>query len=422
MIRAMTDLGPLSYADAAWLHMDEPGNLMIINGLLRLSERAELASMRQRLADRFLGHDRFCWTVVDPPLGGPRWQSSGQAPDLNYHLVHASVDNEAALLELVGQLMAQPLDRAQPLWQVHVVDLPDHTALIIRLHHALGDGVAMMHVLSTLTDAPMDTYNVPHLRPLISPWRQARAVGRAVLDLVTQVLLKPEPATPYKGPLGLPKRAAVSRALRLDSVKAIEKLVGCTVNDVLLTCLAGALRDYLLRRGHQLAPKLSLRVVMPVDLRAAGDELLGNRFGLAFVSLPVGESDPLKRLREVQQHLVHLKRTPHAQVIYAILKLAGWLPRPLELALVRLFGSRATAVATNVPGPKTPLSIDGHPIADLMFWVPRSGRLGLGVSIISYAGDVRVGIASDPGLIADPQDLVDSFQRAFEELQGLLAG
>ena len=99
------------------------------------------------------------------------------------------------------------------------------------------------------------------------------------------------------------RRAAVSRALRLDSVKAIEKLVGCTVNDVLLTCLAGALRDYLLRTGHQLSPKLSLRVVMPVDLRAAGDELLGTRFGLAFVSLPVGESDPHKRLRQVQQHL-----------------------------------------------------------------------------------------------------------------------
>jgi hypothetical protein len=416
----MMDVGPLSSADAAWLHMDEPGNLMVINGLLRLTERADLGQLRQRLAQSFSQHDRFNYQAVDPAWGGPRWQSSGQALDLSYHVVHTQVENETQLLQLVGQLMAQPLDRSRPLWQVHIVDLPDTTAIIIRLHHALGDGVAMMHVLSTLTDAPMETYQVPHLRALPSVFRQARAVGRAVFDLVTQVLLRSEPATPLKGPLSLPKRAAVSRSLPLASVKSIEKLVGCTVNDVLLACLAGGLRDYLGRRSYPLKPGLKLRVVMPVDLRSPGDDWLGNRFGLAFVSLPVGQADPRQRLLEIQEHVAHLKRTPHAQVIYAILKLAGWLPRKWELALVRLFGSRATAVATNVPGPKNRLAIVGHPVGDLMFWVPRSGRLGLGISIISYAGEVRVGIASDPGLIEDPQDLVDSFHKSFEELEGLL--
>ncbi|MEW6284562.1 MAG: WS/DGAT domain-containing protein, partial [Candidatus Eremiobacterota bacterium] len=388
----------LTPADAAWLHMEEPGNVMNINGVFVLDGPLEVGRLRRRLEERLLSFERFRCKVVHPVLGWPRWEVDPEF-DLDRHLVVESSTGD--LMERVGELLSQPLDRAHPLWRMHAVDLGGRWALIARLHHSMGDGVALMHVLGRLADRVPETYRTPHPPGRLAWLRSAR-------ELVSDVLLRPEPATALKGPLGTVKRAAVSRPIPLEAIKAMGRRAGCSVNDVLLSALAGSLREHV--------GEVEVRAVMPVDLRRAEDDRLGNRFGLIFVPLPVGMADPLARAREVHRRLERLKGSAQPLILFAILSLAGRLPVGVESLLVRIFGSRATAVVTNVPGPRQMLEIDGQPLRELMFWVPQSGRLGLGVSLISYADTVRIGVAADAGLLPRPEDLVVGFHRALEEL------
>lgn len=389
--------------------MEEPGNLMTITGLFRFDAPLERQAVRDLVVGRLLSHARFRSRVVEPPLGWPRWEIDREV-DLDHHLVSVDTTPES-LMELVGVLMSRPLDRSRPLWQMHLVNMGSDSALIMRVHHCLGDGVAMMRVLFSLAD------DLPSPVSRVRAWDTPgpRVWLDALKDLVLKVLLRPEPCTALKGPLGPRKVAAVSAPLDLAAIKRVEKKVGGTVNDVLLATLTGALRRYL--AGHGSTVPGEVRVVMPVDLRSPADRRLGNQFGLAFAALSVGIAEPLARLHESRRRLDVLKRSPQSAILYGILRLAGCLPVAVEMALVRLFGSRATAVATNVHGPEQRLTMAGRPLTDLMFWVPQSGRLGLGVSIISYAGEVRVGVAADAGLIPDPQELVDEFHRAFHELE-----
>lgn len=396
----------MSAADAAWLHMEQPENLMNITGVLQFEHPLGLSDV-QALAARLARYDRFRCRVEES-LRGPCWVPQADF-DVSRHVRETGAP--AGLMALVGELLATPLDRARPLWEMHLVQLPQGAAVVVRLHHAIGDGVAMMHVLGGLADRPPGHPAGGHgrARPGAAAW-----VWGAV-HLVRQVLLRPEPPTSLKGPLGQRKLAVVSPPLPLDRVKRVGRALGATVNDVLLASLAGALHGYLESREES----LSLRLVMPVDLRRLHDERLGNRFGLAFVELPVGVSDPGRQLAECKRRLDDLKGSPQAALVYAVLKAAGRLPVWGERLLVEIFGARATAVATNVPGPQEPLTLAGRPLRQMMFWVPQSGRLGLGVSILSYAGEVRVGVAADAGLIPDPESLVQGYAASFERLAAL---
>lgn len=396
----------LSAADAAWLHMEQPENLMNITGVMQFEQPVRLAEA-QAFAARLGAHDRFRCRVEES-AGGPRWVAQ---PDFDASRHVREVSAPAGLMALVGELLGTPLDRSRPLWEMHLVQLPVGSALVVRLHHALGDGVAMMHVLGTLADAPPPHPAGAHGRARPGP----AAWLRGAVNLVRRVLLRPEPETPLKGSLGCRKLAAVSSPLPLDEVKRVGRALGATVNDVLLAALAGALQGYL----GTCAESLTLRMVMPVDLRRTGDERLGNRFGLVFVELPVGLRDPRHQVAECKRRLDELKTSPQAGLVYALLQLAGRLPLWGESLLVDIFGARATAVATNVPGPRQPLLFGGRPLRQIMFWVPQSGRLALGVSILSYANEVRVGIAADAGLIPDPERLVEEYAASFARLAKL---
>jgi len=139
-----------------------------------------------------------------------------------------------------------------------------------------------------------------------------------------------------------------------------------------------------------------------------------------FLSLPVGIDDPLDRLTELKSRMDKIKGTPEAIVAYGILNAIGIATIRIEDMVVNMFGEKATAVMTNVPGPRETRYFAGQPIKDIMFWVPQSGRLGLGVSIISYAGNVLVGIATDAGLTPDPESIVEAFHREFDDLMELV--
>jgi hypothetical protein len=134
----------------------------------------------------------------------------------------------------------------------------------------------------------------------------------------------------------------------------------------------------------------------------------------------LGIDDPFDRLQELKRRMDQIKNSPEAVVALGILQVTGMVPEQIQDVIVNLFGAKATAVMTNVPGPREPLYLAGQPIRGVMFWVPQSGRLGLGVSILSYNGQVTLGVASDLSLIPDPERIIAGFQLEFEDMLGLV--
>jgi WS/DGAT/MGAT family acyltransferase len=262
----------------------------------------------------------------------------------------------------------------------------------------------------------------------LRPGRVFEVAGRGLASVgaAGHLLLRPaDPETALTGELGVEKRVAWSEEVPLDKVKRIGRITGCTVNDVLLAAVSGALRRYLEGRhpegrdGRAAVP--DVHAAVPVDLRRPDEPIsLGNRFGLVFVSLPVSVKEPLERLFEVRRRMDRLKGSPEAGVALKILAGVGLTSARVQKRLVEWVGAKTTAVITNVPGPREPVHLAGSTVRSMMFWVPMSGRVGLGVSIFSYAGGVRLGVATDAGLVPDPERLVSGFQRQLGGYQRLI--
>jgi WS/DGAT/MGAT family acyltransferase len=229
-------------------------------------------------------------------------------------------------------------------------------------------------------------------------------------------LMPDDSPTRLKGkPVGR-KIVAWGEPIPLDPVKVIGKALGCSVNDVLLSCVAGAVGHYLRGRGDDPAGQ-EIRAMVPVNLRPLEKAYkLGNRFGLVPLVLPIGIEHPLERLAAVNRRMAELKGSYQPVLAFAVLAVAGLLVKPAQDALLGLFAKKATAVMTNVPGPREPLKFCGSTLVQNMFWVPQSGHIGMGVSILSYGGGVQFGLITDHGLCPDPQAIIAGFEPEFEKL------
>jgi diacylglycerol O-acyltransferase len=440
----------MSSVDAAWLGMEDPTNLMMVTGVMTLDGKADLKRLRLLLDRRLAPFGRFHQRVVRPRSRGslPHWQDDPHFEIENHvsHIALPAPGGDKVLREMVSELMSTPLDYTKPLWQMHLIDGYDSGSVVLaRIHHCIGDGIALVRVMLSLTDETATagpprrrTEHVAASTPL--DWLPA-AVGRGVAagqDLISNpeklgdlarlgahgayrlgrlILLPPDPATVFKGELGRRKRAAWSEELPLDDFKLIGKAYGATVNDVLVAATTGALRRYLEKRGESTSG-LSIRASVPVNLRPPDQaHKLGNSFGLVFLSLPVGIVDPARRLRAIKHEMDGLKRSPEALVAFGVLSVMGLAPVEVEQLGLRFFGSKATAVLTNVPGPREPLYLAGLRLHRMMFWVPQSGHLGLGISILSYDGRVMLGVATDEGLVPDPERIVEAFRLEFAAMR-----
>jgi len=422
----------LSNVDASWLRMDEPTNPMVVTGVLVLGRPVTLQRVRGLVQERLLRFSRFRQRVVGR-VGGLSWEDDPRFSLERQVVLERLPANagDAELQALIGDLAIQPFLEGRPLWRIHVVPrYRGGSALVVRIHHCIADGLALVHVLLSLADGAPELAIPSAPDPLEpSPWEMLRAsvasVRRVLPDgaehiaaLVRLLLLTPDPRTRFKGPLGMKKKLVWSRGFPLEDFKRVGRSTGSTVNDVLMAALAGALRRYLLEHGA-VKRGLDVRGVVPVNLRAPGQaHLLGNRFGLVFLQMPLGLGSWQARLAEVRRRMRALKRTPGAAATFELLWMMGVAPRRLFDAVVDLFATKATAVVTNVIGPERPLSILGAPLRQAMFWVPCAGHLGLGVSLLSYAGQVWVGVHSDAGLVPDPERIVSAFEEELEELGG----
>jgi diacylglycerol O-acyltransferase len=452
-----------SSVDTAWLRMDTPTNLAVITGVITFSGQVDIQRLKYTLSKRMLNHKRFLQRARPSAhaLGLPRWELDPDF-DLDWHIQPLSLPEPAdqdALHQAVGEMMSQPLDPDRPLWIFYLVDNYAYgSALICRLHHCIADGLALVQVLLGTADLEPDAQwtesltepvaeesllellfrpamnaartigrtwriaeNLAHegFETLIHPARlhsAARFSKDATLALGKLLLILPDRKTGLRGKCGVAKRAVWSSPIDLEEVKRIAHLMGGTVNDILLSALTGAFRRYLEGRGEPI-DGLNIRGVLPVNLRPPEElDHLGNRFGLVFLSLPVGTRDPLNRLVTLKRRMNAIKDTPEAVVALGILGAIGMSPTQIKNIIISIFGMKGTAVITNVPGPHQPLYIAGQKIETLMFWVPTPANLGVGVSILSYSGQIFLGVATDEGLVPDPENILQCF---YDELDYL---
>jgi WS/DGAT/MGAT family acyltransferase len=413
-----------------------------------------IEALKKVIKQKFLAYRRFGQKAVDT-TGTVYWETDADF-DLDYHVRLTALPGRAGKRELerlTSQLASTPLDQTKPLWQFHLVEkYGGGSALITRIHHCYADGIALVQVLLSLTDTTreakkgsdldkawlkaegkrvkrrfsvdsavrmgekwlakgMEMYRDPSLAAVLANEgvEIAREVGQALA-------LADDPPTVLKGRLGVSKRVAWAEPLDLAEVKNVSRALRCTVNDILMASAAGALRSYMLERGEQL-DGVTIRATVPVNLRPLEHaKQLGNHFGLVFLELPVGEDNPMRRLERIAATMRVLRKSRQAVATFGALAAVGMAPPAVQAFALDMFSRKATTVATNVPGPQMPLYLAGCQITDQMFWVPQTGSIGLGVSILSYNGRVHFGLIADAKLMPDPDSVIRRFQPEFEKM------
>ena len=450
----------LTRLDASFLYLEEPGTPMHVGGVLILEAPpggvdalADLVEARLPLVPRY----RQRVAEVPGHLANPVWVDDPDF-DIAYHLRRNGLPRpgtEAQLLDLVSRLASRPLDRRRPLWEMYLVDGLSHgrVAVITKTHPALVDGLSAIDIGQVLLDVEPDA---PAPEP--AEWRPARppsgtellwealdeyarrpsAIVDAARDAVTDVrstaarltgvaggllrtartTLLPAPHTPLNATVGRQRRVAVARA-ELDDIKKVRKVHGGTVNDVLLTVVAGALRQWLLSRGEPVVAGTSVRALVPVSMQDE-DAAAGNRVSSYLVDLPVGEPNPRVRLARLSYAMRGIAQ--HGQSVGAdsLIALTGFAPPTLHA-----LGARAARglsrrlfnlVVTNVPGPQFPLYAAGSRMLEVFPVVPLARGQGLSIGMTSYDGRVYFGLNADRDSVGDVDILADLIEQEVAEL------
>ncbi|MGH2956995.1 MAG: wax ester/triacylglycerol synthase family O-acyltransferase [Solirubrobacterales bacterium] len=402
---------------------------------------------------------RFRQKITEVPLGieNPVW-SDDTGFDVRRHVRHVAVPRPGRLdqlRDLIGRIMSEPLDMERPLWQLYLIDglRGGRHAYLSKTHHALVDGVAAVDIGMILLD-PKRTPT--RIKPPKDPWRPAepkpgalfaqaaayavqrpfRAAGRAVGHTVRmpvrtagRVIGTAEaftglatagpkvPKSPFNARIGRDRRVAWAKTdlERLKRARAAAE--GSTVNDVILSITAGALRRFLEQRGDPVPDYLV--ALVPVSIRRPGEkDGLGNRISTILVKLPLGEPDPRRRLEMLRDETRRLKESDNARAASLIIEATGWAPPTIN----RLLSSAMSRplifnlVVSNVPGPQQPLYLLGRRLREIYPFVPLSPQNhALSTGMVSYDGRVFFGLAGDRDAVADLDELATAIREAIRE-------
>jgi WS/DGAT/MGAT family acyltransferase len=376
--------------------------------------------------------------------------------DLGYHIRHLALPRPGTLeqlKEIASRILARPLDRQRPLWEIWVIEGlegGEHFALLNKVHHCVTDGAGgadLSQILFSATANVEIPEPVPYLpRPAPSglellghaareraalPLRALRAAQRrvarpgladqlreraAALGQLAQASLRGASETPLNGELS-PHRRFDWLTMPLDDVRDLRRVLGCTVNDVVLATVAGALRRYFIRR--RVDPlRLDFRVAAPVNVRRGEhDGQLGNHVSSWIVRLPLGEPDPLARLASIRALTEELKRSGASSALGMLMSAAEWMPAGLLALGVGLARGPVNMIVTNVPGPQLRLYSVGAPLLGMYPMVPLIPGGGLGIALFSYEGKLCWGFNADYELVPDLRAFVGDLGASFEELR-----
>ncbi|MEM9040762.1 MAG: wax ester/triacylglycerol synthase family O-acyltransferase [Actinomycetota bacterium] len=431
------------------LSLFEGGPLRDADGAIRLDE------LRRHVERRLHRVPRLRQRVREVPLsqGRPVWIDDEQF-DIEYHVRLTSLPrpgNRGQLLDLMSRVQAIPLDRDRPLWEMWFVDglADERVGLMLKTHHALGDGIANVDLALALVDLEPDPPTDDDVRTwypraatprsdllaeaLVEQTTRPWAIGRRALGAVRNprpaidgagnvvrtvrdFLAKPTPA-PWNQAVGAQRRW-VSATVPLESVREVRGHHDATINDVVLAACTGALRMFLEERDAR-PDETPLRAMVPVSLRTDDEhgDTLGNRISLILVDLPIGEPDPAARLADVHQQTSRLKGSPMVDGAQTILDLADGIPQ--IAGPITNFVSRQipmNLVVTNVPGPPIPLFLRGARLEETYPYVEVIDNEGLTIAVVSYDDQLFFGITGDRDVLADLDELASLIIDEFDVL------
>lgn len=453
----------LSPTDATFLRIEtdhEPqhvGSLSVLDGapLRDPDGRLRIDELRAHVARRLSRVPRLRQKVMEVPYsqGTPVWIDDADF-DIEFHVRLTSVPrpgDDEQLATLMSRLQSLPLDRARPLWEMWFVDglADDEVGLVIKTHHALGDGIANVDLALALVDVspePADEPDPPAFRPrpapssrellvdgvvsqMLQPVRLGQSMLRAVRDprpaieattnalrTVAAFFSKPDDA-PWNREVS-PHRRWVHADISLSEARRVKEAHGSSLNDVVLAACTGSLRTFLDAHGEDTHGRV-MKAMVPVSLRGEDEhgDTLGNRVSLFVVELPIDEPDPLARLERIHSMTSELKGSGLVHGADTIVKLADTIP-PLAVQLSRFVTSQIpmNLVITNIPGPPMPLYIRGARIRRVYPYVEVVDNEGLTIAVVSYEDHLYFGITSDRDVVPDLADLAAGIESEFAAL------
>jgi diacylglycerol O-acyltransferase / wax synthase len=443
---------PFSNFDAFLLHIETPTNLMVITCLLFFDQPIDIIELKEIITERWLKFERFQKRVVNTGIirKTPKWEFDPTF-DINAHIQEVeltSPGDESALKDLVNDLMAAPMDMTKPPWKIFLVEnYAEGSVMVARFHHTLADGLSLVNVFTSLGDddarsseggPPSYTHRNPASligRLIVSPLKLTKkAFGvtewalKQSLEMIDNpdyirdtlvdvagnaqmvskyVIGKSDPDTSLHGQSGIAKSSSWSVSIKFEEVKSLGRDLGGTVNDVMLTAITGGLRRYL-EANEEMIDFPDITALMPVNLRNNGDfENLGNQIGMVLMPLPVGQQNPLDRYQVVKTRMDDLKQSGEPDIIFSFLNTSLFKSKLLATTMVGVLSPKASLLVTNVPGPKVQITFNGRNICHPVFWIPLPKGWGLGISILSYASEITLGVTVDASLIPDPNPILE---------------
>jgi diacylglycerol O-acyltransferase / wax synthase len=449
----------LSPQDASFLHLEDGVSHMHIGSVAILEgPPPEYEALSRMIRAHLPSVPRYRQRVHFVPiaLGRPVWVDDPHF-NLRYHLRRTALPppgGDQELRNLVGRVMSQQLDRGKPLWEMWIIEGlgEGRWAVITKVHHCMVDGVAGTELLTVILDTERDPELPPRddwhperqpagaelavqalARRAVSPYEQLRTVRSAArspgrvartaaatargLWSMTDVVAPP-PSSSLNGAIGPHRRWAWARS-QLSDVKCVRGAFGGTVNDVVLTAIAGGFRALLAGRGE--STQRDVRTLVPVSVRS--DEEHGeynNRVSAIFANLPVGIEDPVQRLAAMRAQMEHLKQSGEAVAGDVLVGLSGFAPAMLLAlglrAATRMPQRSVNTVTTNVPGPQRPLYAAGRRMLECFPYVPIAGHVRIGVAIFSYDGGLTFGVTGDYDEAPDVDVLCDGIEESMREI------
>ena len=444
--------------DAAFLYFESPTNHMHIGGVLVIEDKGQnVNALRKHIGSRLANAGRLRQRAHEPRRGGgrPVWVDD-DGFDIAYHIRPASLPapgGRAELMQFVGEVMSESLDRTRPLWELWLVDMPGKTKVIIyKAHHAVVDGIASVELASVLLDLSRETAPSPadDWQPAAPPserelFNDAMAERRAMPAKWAGELLQSiqEPARlraraselrrglTHLGANALfpaahssltvetcARRRFATLGVKLADVVAIKERHGATVNDVVMALATGGLRELLMSRGEDVT-RLELRAAVPVSTRLVADaSSSGNKLAMVFADLPVYESSATTRLDILQAHMRDLKAGDMVEVSGTVMQAADDLPAGILSAIGSGLGLQwvMNLTITNIPGPDFPLYCLGGEVLEIIPYAPLFPRTPLSVSAMSYNGTLKFGIGADWDAMPDLDVLCMGIEKALSEL------
>jgi diacylglycerol O-acyltransferase / wax synthase len=458
----------LSSLDSSFLRVETPNAHMHVGWLSTLELPAgtlslDPAALIEQIAGRLHLTPRFRQRVVQAPLSlaEPSWED-----DPNFHILrHVKVADEPTvsyrrLGELTDQFLSVQLPRERPLWSLLVVPAVEggRAAVVGKVHHAMVDGMAAVElgillfdaspdarpatpalwepapgsggpvklVLDSIADSALEQFRTARqvARLGLSPGtglRVADNVRRAAMSLASDVL-RPAPASMLNVDIG-PRRRLIRHSVPLGRLNAVRRGLDLTLNDLVLTVCAGALRRLVLQAGEE---PHDLRVMVPVNVRGAGDsgDSHGNRISFAFVELPVSEPRPAVRLNKVHETMAELKRSGKIAGTDLLLRSTGTLPEPFKKRAAQLAASPRlyNVTISNVPGPRFSLFAAGARVRSIYPVIPIPEGHALSFGVLTYGGRVHFSAYVDPDALPRAGRLSMMLEDSIEELSAAPRG